>query len=229
VLQALLPLSPSSIALTDTNHAKFQQARSALNQALRNEYRGRLFKLNSWYMMPPLILTFLSGVVALGFRSGPAIWITWLMLVAALHGLFIWLLRAPTVPGRQVMDEIEGFRMYLDTAEQDRLDRCAHLPHTEVFESFLPYAYALGVENHWCERFARELPNLEPGHQTTYQPAWYSGRYQGMGAIDHLSDRFSSSFSSAISSASSPPGSSSGSSGGGSSGGGGGGGGGGGW
>ncbi|HLF30093.1 MAG TPA: DUF2207 domain-containing protein [Xanthomonadales bacterium] len=230
VLQSLLPHSPSSIALTDTNHARFQQARSALNHALKKEYRGRLFKLNTRYTVPPLIITILSGVLALGFNGSPAIWITWLILVAVLHGLFTWLLRAPTAPGRQVMDEIEGFRMYLDTAEQDRLDRMRSPALTpEVFESFLPYAYALGVENHWCERFARELPKLEPGHQTIYQPAWYSGRYQGMSALNHLSDSFSGSFTSAISSASSPPGSSSGSSGGGSSGGGGGGGGGGGW
>lgn len=124
------------------------------------------------------------------------------------------------------MDEIEGLKMYLNTAEQDRLDRMRSPALTpEVFESFLPYAYALGVENRWCERFARELPE-EVRQRSGYQPGWYSGQYHGMRALNHLGDSFSSSFSSAISSASSPPGSSSGSGGGGSSGGGGGGGGG---
>jgi uncharacterized membrane protein len=149
----------------------------------------------------------------------------------ALHGLFSFLMRAPTPNGRLVMDEIEGFKMYLDTAEQDRLDRMRSPALTpEVFESFLPYAYALGVENTWCERFAREMPE-EIRQQTGYHPSWYRGNYQGVNALNHIGDNFSSSFSSAISSASSPPGSSSGggSSGGGSSGGGGGGGGGGGW
>ncbi len=127
------------------------------------------------------------------------------------------------------MDEIEGFKMYLDTAEQDRLDQMRSPVLTpEVFELFLPYAYALGVENHWCERFAHELPE-ELHRQSGYQPSWYSGHYQGMSALNHLGDNFSSSFTSAVSSASSPPGSSSGGGGGGFSGGGGGGGGGGGW
>ena len=146
-----------------------------------------------------------------------------------LHGLFIFLMRAPTPAGRRIMDEIEGFGMYLGTAEQDRLDRMQSPAMTpEVFESFLPYAYALGVENKWCNRFAREMPR-EMRERSGYHPAWYSGRLHGIGALHHLGDNFSSTFSSAIASASAPPGSSSGGAGGGFSGGGGGGGGGGGW
>ena len=127
------------------------------------------------------------------------------------------------------MDEIEGFKMYLDTAEQDRLERMQSPQLTpEVFETFLPFAFALGVENNWCDRFARELPE-ELEKRGGYQPTWYTGNQNRLGALSHLGSNFNSSFSSAISSASSPPGSSSGSGGGGSSGGGGGGGGGGGW
>ena len=127
------------------------------------------------------------------------------------------------------MDEIEGFKMYLDTAEQDRLERMQSPGLTpEVFETFLPFAFALGVENNWCERFARELPE-ELAKRGGYQPTWYTGSQNRLNALSHLGNDFNNSFSSAISSASSPPGSSSGSGGGGSSGGGGGGGGGGGW
>jgi uncharacterized membrane protein YgcG len=229
VLEALLPFTPSSVSMTNANYKQFQKARSALKKALRNEYLGRLFHLNTLYLAPPIAITLLSAVIAFAFDSGPAIWIAWLVLSALIHGLFIWLMRAPTPAGRQVMDEIEGFRNYLDTAEQDRLDRMRSPALTpEVFESFLPYAYALGVENHWCDRFAREMPQ-EIRQQSGYQPAWYSGQYRGMHALNHLGGSFSSSLSTAISSSSSPPGSSSGGGGGGFSGGGGGGGGGGGW
>lgn len=68
-------------------------------------------------------------------------------------------------PGRQVMDEIEGFRMYLDTAERDRLDRMRSPLLTPTYSSpFCPMPYALGKENYWCEGFARELLRQEPGH-----------------------------------------------------------------
>lgn len=229
VLEALLPTASSSIEMDNENHAVFQEARSGLKKALKKEYRDRLFRLNGFYLVPPILFSVAAAVVAVFLDGGPGIWITYIVLTLILHGLFGWLMRAPTPAGRIVMDEIEGFKMYLGTAEQDRLDRMRSPELTpEVFETFLPYAYALGVENKWCNRFAREMPR-EVRDQGAYHPSWYHGRLHGMGALHHLGDNFSSSFSSAIASASSPPGSSSGSGGGGFSGGGGGGGGGGGW
>ena len=228
-LDELLPLPGSSIQMDNENYKDFQSAKRMLKKELKKEYLGRLFHLNSVYMAPPVLMSIAAAVIAAFFTGGPAVWVTYLVLTMALHGAFNFLMRAPTPAGRLVMDEIDGFKMYLDTAEQDRLDRM-HSPllTPEVFETFLPFAYALGVENNWCNRFAREMPE-EVRRQAGYHPRWYSGNFQGVDALNHLGDNFGSSFSSAISSASSPPGSSSGSGGGGFSGGGGGGGGGGGW
>jgi uncharacterized protein (TIGR04222 family) len=229
VLDALLPTPGASIEMDNKNHEAFQAARKALGKALKAEYRGRLFNLNGLYLLGPIAVSVVALVAAAFLDGGPLVWIAYAVLVVFLHILFAFLMRAPTPSGRLVMDEIEGFRMYLGTAERDRLDRMRAPELTpEVFESFLPYAYALGVENDWCDRFAREMPR-EMRQQSGYNPAWYHGNMSGMGALHHLGTRFSSSFSGAIASASTPPGSSSGSGGGGFSGGGGGGGGGGGW
>ena len=219
----------SDIELDQKNHRDFMKARSSLKKAMKSEHLGRLFKLNTIFALPAIIITFIAGLIATRFPGSPFVWIAFALLAVALHVTFIFLLRAPTPAGRRVMDEIEGFKMYLDTAEQERLDMMKSPQLTpEVFEMFLPFAFALGVENNWCDRFARELPR-EVAEKGGYKPAWYSGSHNRMGALNHLGSEFNSSFSSAISSASSPPGSSSGSGGGGSSGGGGGGGGGGGW
>jgi uncharacterized membrane protein YgcG len=227
VLERLLPRPGSRIAMKQENHGDFRSAREYLRQALRREYLGRLFRLNGVWLVPPLLMSAAAAVVALFFAGGPPVWIGYAVASVLLHGLFLFLLRAPTPAGRRVMDEIEGFRRYLDTAEQDRLDRMRSPTLTpDVFEAFLPYAYALGVENAWCDRFAREMPREM---REEYQPAWYHGHTRGPGALHHLGSGFGRSFSAAIASASTPPGSSSGSGGGGSSGGGGGGGGGGGW
>jgi uncharacterized membrane protein YgcG len=227
LLERLLPRPGGRIAMQQENHGDFGSAREHLRQALKREYLGRLFRLNGVYLVPPFLMTAAAAVVALFFDGGPPVWIGYAVASILLHALFLFLLRAPTPAGRRVMDEIEGFRRYLDTAEQDRLDRMRSPRLTpEVFEAFLPYAYALDVENAWCERFARELPREA---REDYQPAWYHGHSRGPGALHHLGSGFSRSFAAAIASASTPPGSSSGSGGGGSSGGGGGGGGGGGW
>ena len=142
--------------------------------------------------------------------------------------VFYRLLKAPTILGRRMMDHIEGFKMYLETAEEARLDMMTS-PHKtpELFEKFLPYALALDVENNWAKKFNDVL--TRSGQTDDYSPSWYMGRsWSTIGAIGFASS-LGSSLSGAISSSASAPGSRSGSSGGGSSGGGGGGGGGGGW
>jgi len=229
LLDALLPTPGTWIEMDNSEHETFQAARSALKKALRAEYRNRLFHLNRIYLLPGWLITLAAAAGALVLHAGPLVWIAYAVLALLLHVLFFFLMRAPTAAGRRVMDEIEGFGMYLGTAEQDRLDRMRSPQLTpEVFEAFLPYAYALGVENAWCNRFAREMPR-EVREQGGYHPGWYSGNLHGLGAVHHLGSGFSSALSSAIASASTPPGSGSGGGGGGFSGGGGGGGGGGGW
>jgi uncharacterized membrane protein len=123
------------------------------------------------------------------------------------------------------MDEIEGFKMYLQTAEGDdirRLQAPAETP--ELFERYLPYALALGVENAWSERFSDVLRRASEGGERGYSPTWYNGRSFRHGSIDGFTSSLGPSLASAVSSTSRAPGSSSGG-GGGSSGGGGGGGG----
>jgi uncharacterized membrane protein YgcG len=157
----------------------------------------------------------------------------WLPIVIPLLALplvisaFFWI-DAPTKEGRAVLDRIAGFKQYLSITERERLDRMTPPKDTpELFERYLPYAIALGVENRWAERFAGVLAAAAAQGQQGF--GWYSGSRNAWDDPSGFADSVGSSLSSTISSASTAPGSSSGSGGGGSSGGGGGGGGGGGW
>ncbi len=148
--------------------------------------------------------------------------------------VFHHLLKAPTLAGRALMDRVEGFKMFLKAVDADRLQTMAPPNKTpELFERFLPYALALGVEHAWSEQFSHVLAQAATasGSSTSgsYSPSWYVGSSISSFSPSNFTSSFSSSFSSAISSSSAAPGSSSGSGGGGFSGGGGGGGGGGGW
>jgi uncharacterized membrane protein YgcG len=153
-------------------------------------------------------------------------------VAASLAGIgFPWL-QAPSVEGRKVMDQIEGFRDYLGVAEEDRLNALNPPDKTpELFERFLPYAIALDVENAWAKRFAGVLAAAGAAAATT---AWYAGSNSWSNDPVGFASHLSGDLNQTISSASTAPGSSDsssggGSGGGGSSGGGGGGGGGGGW
>jgi len=155
--------------------------------------------------------------------------------IVVVNVVFAILMRAPTVQGRKLMDQIDGFKMYMDTAEKNRLNITGEPPMTkERFEGILPYAIALGVEKPWSEHFEAELArNAVSDVDGTYQPGFYSGRsWSGSGGFSNSVAAATTAMSAAMIAA--QPSTSSGSGfssggGGGSSGGGGGGGGGGGW
>jgi uncharacterized membrane protein YgcG len=176
--------------------------------------------------------------VAVKFLALPVLLACLPLALGTLAGFFHYLLKAYTPEGRQIMDEIEGFKMYLSVAEKDRLNLENPPERTpQLFEMFLPYALALGVEQKWSEQFAGVLAAAGAApDQKRYSPTWYSGDSWSQTTTTGFAAAFSSSLAGAISSASTAPGSSSGGGGdggggggGGSSGGGGGGGGGGGW
>jgi hypothetical protein len=144
------------------------------------------------------------------------------------------LMRAPTVHGRKVMDEIDGFKMYLETAEKERLNFQKEPDMTVArFEAILPYAMALGVEKPWSERFQNDLArHAVKDAPQSYSPLWYSGGRFSSGNLASTMGSVATGLSAAMVAAQPAPAASSGaggSRGGGFSGGGGGGGGGGGW
>ncbi len=158
----------------------------------------------------PSVIFFVGSMVAIGL----------------LNLLFYFLMPAPTVQGRHVLDDIEGFRLYMTTAEEKRLDMLNPPEKTPaLFERYLPYAMALDCENAWNAKFASVLAAAAAAGAAG--ATWYYGSSShGWGGMSNSLGR---GLASTLSTSSTAPGSSSGSGGGGSSGGGGGGGGGGGW
>ena len=143
----------------------------------------------------------------------------------AMHYFFYQWLKAPTLAGRRLLDRIEGFKHYLQVAEEDEISmQDAPQFTTDIYEAYLPYAIALELENEWTAKLDQAVAAgaVDSGYT---RPRWYHDHHHGR---SNFSRSLASSFDSAIASSSVAPGSSSGSSGG-SSGGGGGGGGGGGW
>jgi uncharacterized membrane protein YgcG len=188
-----------------------------------------------------------GAIILINFGSGFAAFLDDIRLdtsllaaasIAALNIVFAILMRAPTVQGRKIMDQIEGLKMYLETAEERRLNMQNVPPMTiERFERILPYAIALKVEKPWSDHFDAELKRnaVSDATGTTYHPSWYHGSdwSSGKGGFSNTVAAASSGMAAAMIAAqpvsSSSSGFSGGGGGGGSSGGGGGGGGGGGW
>jgi uncharacterized membrane protein YgcG len=228
VLYRHLFRASDSLVLDNTNHLLLSKAKAAHAQALGKEFREPYFVRNGWYLMPSILLTLLMLLVTLGQSLASPVSLLVFGSQIPLHLLFFWLLHQPTVLGREMMDKLEGFKLYLEVAEKDDLN-IKHPPQLtpELFEEYLPYAIALGVEVAWSKKFALLFADMKAEQRLQYQPHWYIGIFDAA-RLSAFTKSIGSGFDSAISSATTVPGSSSGAGGGGFSGGGGGGGGGGG-
>ncbi len=214
-------LSLWTIGLMVMVTSAIKSLRSAASSKEKKKIFSSIFLLI--FVLPFLIVEII--VLSLFTQNIPVIFNIILIAMLGLHVLFFDLLKAPTISGRKIMDKIEGFKMYMSTAERDDIEY-HNLPpsNIEVYERFLPFAFALDIENKWTNKFQSVINNIAIERGGSYHPVWY------VGTRSFSSGNFASSFSSSLSSAVSTSSSSS-SSGfsGGSSGGGGGGGGGGGW
>ena len=85
------------------------------------------------------------------------------LLIAAMNVLFFTLMKAPTALGRELLDEIAGFRMFLATAEHERM-KLADAPEMSehLYATHLPYALAMDLELAWSDRFSTLLKRAIP-------------------------------------------------------------------
>ncbi|HWQ21154.1 MAG TPA: DUF2207 domain-containing protein, partial [Clostridia bacterium] len=158
----------------------------------------------------PFLLGELFGTIAFVVIAGPLL-LALVFVTAAIDVVFFRLLRAYTPQGRALLDQIYGFRMYLSTAEKDRMNMLTPVDHTpETFERYLPYALALDVEQQWSENFADVLERTDASGEPIYQPAWFSGDALRSTGFSTLGSSLSGAFASSIAASSVAPGTSSG-------------------
>lgn len=215
---------------------------TSLNEDLKSKFLIRsgkknteeaMFTLNRGYIIFATVILIASIFAAVKFLTErPSVKIgifcgACILIILITHLVFKSIMSAYTKRGREVVDQLLGFKMYLATAEQHIYNQLAPPEKTlDLFEKYLPYAVALNVENEWAAKFDTIIAQAMA---TGYSPSYYNFASSTGGHFDvnDFSRGISSGLASTLSSASTPPSSSS--SGGGSSGGGGGGGGGGGW
>ena len=94
------------------------------------------------------------------------------VMAGVLTGLVIaiigWFMPARTVRGTSALRDVLGFEEFLNRVESERFERVVDRP--ELFEAYLPFAMAFGVEKRWAKAF-------EGICQTP--PDWYRGRGAG--------------------------------------------------
>jgi uncharacterized protein (TIGR04222 family) len=189
----------------------------------RGLYRSRPDRVRSWWLAGTVVVggLILSLSITLSARllMSPVPFVIGALVSGLIVLGFGRIMPARTTAGARALERVLGFEEFLGRVEKDRLERVVKTP--EMFERYLPFAMAFGVERRWAKAF-----------QDIYRepPRWYVGSSATSFSLNDFSGRLADLSSRAQSTMTSSPRSSSGSGfSGGSSGGGSGGGGGGGW
>lgn len=133
-------------------------------------YRQRPDTVRQTYLVAAVVVGVLSfwggSLVAKNLGMAPLPFIAGGILTAAIIAAFGWFMPARTIGGTRALEGVLGFEDFLAHVESDRFNRMIKTP--EMFEKFLPFAMALGVEKNWSKAFQGIY---------TQPPSWYQGAY----------------------------------------------------
>jgi len=148
----------------------------------RGYYRARPDQVKGrWTVLGVLMAIVITGggiVAAARLGMTPLPFLVGGVLSAIIVAAFGQVMPARTVAGARAYEASRGFEEFLRRVESDRFARVIKTP--EMFERFLPYAMAFGVEKKWAHAFAdivREPPTWYVGaHPAGFSPSGFTSR-----------------------------------------------------
>ena len=133
-------------------------------------YRRRPDSVRAAYLGIGVVIGVLSiwvgSAVASSLGMAPLTFIIAGVASAIVICAFGWFMPVHTEQGTRALEGVLGFEDFLNHVESDRFNRMIKTP--QMFEKFLPYAMALGVEKNWSKAFQGIM---------TQPPGWYRGSY----------------------------------------------------
>ena len=91
--------------------------------------------------------------------SSPSSFLCLVFYIVALWGLDYYIKLIPNVTplGRDIFEHLNGFKKYIKTAEVNRFAASNPMDEERIFCEYLPYAYAMGLQNQWIKKFTNTL------------------------------------------------------------------------
>ncbi len=127
------------------------------------------------YLILKGIFAFILFPMTLFLFFGILLFLKWQQIVLIVIIFIIYIIYSRTIgkyteKGAEAYARIEGFKLYLETAEQNRMNMLNPPELTPtLFEELFPYAIALGVELSWGKQFQKVLEAAK------YNPEWCQG------------------------------------------------------
>ena len=169
-----------TVSLSDLHNRFYQNIAGIKNQIFgslvgQGYYARRPDSVRSTYLVFGIVAGFILiwGGLRLASNLGMASlsFVVAGILTAAIICGFGWFMPAHTQAGARAVEQVLGFEDFLNHVEADRFNRMIKTP--EMFEKFLPFAMALGVEKNWSKAFQGIYTQPPQWYQGSYGPAFY--------------------------------------------------------
>jgi len=174
------------VALNEKNRKIVKPAIDFLKKRLANQCDSYFISKSRYYT-----IFFIFAAFFLTFFLFQCIDLFFLIFVGIVIIVFLLILKGYTKEGLNIKKQIEGFKLFLATTEEDRLKVIGTPPtkNPQLYETYLPYAIALGVEKQWTKKFVPVFAKLAQ-EGTPYVPIWYvgPGRFDALKADQFVSD-----------------------------------------
>jgi len=173
-----------TVSLADLHNRFYQNIAGIKNQIFgslvgKGYYTHRPDSVRASYILFGIVAGFIliggGSWIARNLGMAPLPFFVAGILTAAIICGFGWFMPARTQSGARTLEGVLGFEDFLNHVEADRFDRTIKTP--EMFEKFLPFAMALGVEKNWSKAFQGIY---------TQPPEWYQGGSFGPGFYPYL-------------------------------------------
>jgi uncharacterized membrane protein len=173
MLEGLFAKNSELVSMDDLENS-FYTTLSRMGSVLRKQ----LIDSGFYHRSPGAVIAFflLIGIVVgftiygVGLALGPRYGFSPESVVLSAWGSFFaivivgWVMPRRTLRGIQMVREVRGFEEFLARVEGERMRTVIDRP--ELFEKYLPYAIAFGVDKQWAEKF---------DGLTMAPPRWYVG------------------------------------------------------
>ncbi|HKT47868.1 MAG TPA: DUF2207 domain-containing protein [Candidatus Acidoferrales bacterium] len=175
LLSGMFFLEGDSVSLSDLHNRFYRTIPSIKSEIFASliadgYYKRRPDSVRSTYIGIGLVVGFIivwgGNAVASNLGMAPLSFIIAGILTGIIICAFGWFMPAHTQEGARALEATLGFEDFLSHVEADRFNRMIKTP--EMFEKFLPFAMALGVEKNWSKAFQGIY---------TQPPSWYQGGY----------------------------------------------------
>lgn len=173
-----MSLFPAVTALTSAACAACLIPATVIATKTYTQMKGVSFKENKLRLLKTMLVMLLPIIVLAvlfvyySIQTTPLTTLFFFALLICI-GIFKVLLRSPSVLGNSILENMEGYKLYLSSQDDTLLNvmRNAEQKIKSLYSKHLPFAAAMGLDQLWTRRFVAFSET-----ENQLKPDWYKGK-----------------------------------------------------